>query len=179
MFSATMAARWAWVKSPVHRDPLQACNPVVKPPHQGLLPAGDGVHAGGLDKVQGGGEAHDAVAVQSARLQPGGVFLRLGPAVGLHPRAAHLPGADLHTGADAQPARCPGGPSGPLWPVKQRMSMPHGLHVDGGGPGSLGGVHDEEQAVGLGNGPHPGDVDHVARQIGGVGAHDGPLSRAG
>ena len=48
---------------------------------------------------------------------------------------------------------------------------PHLLHVDGGAPRRLGGVQQENKAVLLGKGGHAPDIQEIARQVGGVGAH--------
>ena len=48
-----------------------------------------------------------------------------------------------------------------------------GCHVDGQDSRRLGRVHDQLQAMSMGNGPHPADIHRVAREVGGMGADDG------
>ena len=53
-----------------------------------------------------------------------------------------------------------------------------GLHVDRQDSRRLGGVHKKDQAVGMGDGPHPADIHGVSCEVGGMGADDGPCLRA-
>ena len=52
-----------------------------------------------------------------------------------------------------------------------------GPHVDRQDSRRLGGVHKKDQAVGMGDGPHPADIHGVSGEVGGMGADDGPCLR--
>ncbi len=66
--------------------------------------AADGLQPRLLQIVQRCGQPCDAVAVEGAGLQPGGVLGRLLRQIRLHSGTAHLEGADVHPRSDAQSA---------------------------------------------------------------------------
>ena len=109
---------------------------VVKPPHERAFPRTDGRHALGQKIVQRGVQPGDAVAVERARLQPGGVRLRLILVIGVYARAAAQQGTDVHTRADAQPARALRAHE-PLVPREAEHVDALGLHVVRLRPGVL------------------------------------------
>lgn len=53
-----------------------------------------------------------------------------------------------------------------------------GLHINRQDSRRLGGVHKKDQAVGIGDGPHPANIHGVSCEVGGMGADDGPRLRA-
>jgi len=133
----------------------------------------DGIRPHAEQKVQRGGQPGDAVAVQGAGFQAGGigVGLRLGKA--LHAGAAHFPGTDLHTVAHAQPA----GALRTHQAFVAREADGAGAQrreIEGQDPGCLGGVYHQRQPVGAAEAGHPRQVHRVPDEVGGMGAHHAP-----
>ena len=91
--------------------------------------AADGLQPRLLQIVQRRRQPGDAVAVEGAGLQPGGVLGRLLGQIRLHTGAAYLEGADVHPRSDAQSA-------GTLRPQQAFVTGEahhvdaHGFHVD-------------------------------------------------
>ena len=106
-----------------------------------------------------------------------GQLLRLGGAVGLDTGAPHLPRPESDPLPDTQPAGALRPHQG-LVPGEAKQVDLLGHHVDGQDSRRLGGVHNEDQAVVMGDGPHPADIHGVSGEVGGMGADDGPRLRA-
>ena len=102
----------------------------------------DGIRPGLLQKLQRGAQASKAVAIQGARLQPGGVFLRLGLGKALDPGAAHQQRPKLYPRAHAQSAGALG-PHEPLVTRKAYHIDVHLFHGDGEHACGLGRIQDE------------------------------------
>lgn len=130
--------------------------PPEEPARQGLLMGPDGVDACFLQPGQGRVKAHDPRQVQSPGLEP------------VRQEGRHLLGVAGAAGAAGQQRlqlrgqlrpqqEAPGalGTHQPLVAGEGQGVRPHGLHVDGEGPGGLGGVQQEQQAVFPAEGPPP------------------------
>ena len=129
-------------KVPVHPHAGHVPDGLVKPPGQGLLMAADSVRPGLLQKFQCGAQARQAVAIEGAGLQPGGVLGRLGLRKALDPGAAHQQRPQLHPRAYTQSASALGAHE-PLVAGETHHVDVVPLHGDGEHPGGLGGVQDE------------------------------------
>ena len=129
-------------KIPVHPYAGQVPHGLVKPPGQGLLMLPDGIRPGLLQKLQRGAQPRQAVAIEGAGLQPGGVLGRLGLGKALDSGAAHQQGPQLHPRAHAQSAGALRAHE-PLVAGEAHHVDVVPLHGDGKHPGSLGGIQDE------------------------------------
>ena len=102
-------------------------------------------------------------------------LLRLGGAVGLDTGAPHLPRPEGNPLPDTQPAGALRTHQG-LVPGETKQVNVLGLHINRQDSRRLGGVHKKDQAVGMGDGPHPANIHGVSCEVGGMGADDGPAS---
>ena len=117
------------------------------------------------------------MAVEGPRLQPCRQLLRLGGVVGLDAGPPHLPWAEGNVLSQTQPAGSLRTHEGLVSGEAKQVDL-LGLHVDRQDSRRLGGVHKKDQAVGMGDGPHPANIHGVSCEVGGMGADDGPRLRA-
>ena len=117
------------------------------------------------------------MAVEGPRLQPCGQLLRLGGVVGLDAGPPHLPRPEGNVLSQTQPAGALRTHEGLVSGETEQVDL-LGLHVDRQDSRRLGGVHKKDQAVGMGDGPHPANIHGVSGEVGGMGADDGPRLRA-
>ena len=76
-------------KVPIDRDAGNFTDSLIEPPCQTAFMEADRVWSPGLQIVQGGPQAGDAVAVQRSCLQTGGPLLRLGLQKALYTGSPH------------------------------------------------------------------------------------------
>ena len=116
------------------------------------------------DEVERRGEAGDAVTVVRSRLETRGIGRRLLVREGAHARSTDLPGADVDALAHADAA-------GPLRTVEPLVTGEaedvdaESGHVERHAPSRLRGVHDEKQAVLVGERGNAPQVNDIARDI--------------
>ena len=126
----------------------------------------------GLDKVEAGRKAGDAVAVERARPQARGPLKRLQWIKAVHARAAHGPRGHVN-------ALCHGQAAGalrshePLVAGKAHHVESLGLHIDMRRTGRLRGIDDHERTCRMCHGGHACNVDRVAGHIRGMRHHHG------
>ena len=159
-------------KVAVDRDVVDVPDLLVEPLHQGVLRLFHRLYALRQQVVRRRVQPGDTVAVQRAGLQTGGVVLRLLPVEGVDAAAAPQQGADVHAGTDAQPAGTLR-PHEPLVAGEAQYVHPQRGHVDRDRARRLGGVQNQQCAVGMGDLRDARYVQHISRQVGGMGAHHG------
>ena len=160
-------------KVAINGDAGNGFHTLIKCPHQVKLFLPDGVDSRFQQKAYPRVQPRETVGVQRTRFQRRGHLNGVGLAVGLNTAAAGEQGTNCDTLPDIQTA-CTLGAKQALMAGKTENVDVHFPYVNWNYPRRLGSVHHQQQTVGLGDCSDFPHIHQIPRQIGAVGADNGP-----